>query len=346
MPPLGLNFGPDGRFLATAAYSDVRVWPLEGPVPPRGHVVLEAEGGSTNVAVSPNGELFGVSSIHQWPVRLVSDGEQPRHLEGAEELGPGSDHVTFSPDGRFLAALTEYYETKAQAFRVWEVATGDEVAVLRLDGEKFQGGSRFTSDGRLLTGTTKGVVAWNVETGEHEALVEVAIHQFSASENGRRLLVTEEGEAGGMQDPAGSPSFFDLDTGNVTSLTTHGMQVRTLALDSEGTVAVTGNPDGIIRVGPVTGEEPHLLLGHDGQIYTLAIDPQGRWIASSGNDNTVRLWPMPDLSKPPLHTLPREELIAKLKTLTNLRVVRDEESSTGWKLTHDPFPGWETVPTW
>ena len=41
-----------------------------------------------------------------------------------------------------------------------------------------------------------------------------------------------------------------------------------------------------------------------------------------------------------------EELIAKLKTLTNLRVVRDEESSTGWKLTHDPFPGWETVPEW
>ncbi len=69
-------------------------------------------------------------------------------------------------------------------------------------------------------------------------------------------------------------------------------------------------------------------------------------IASCSEDTTVRLWPMPDLSKPPLHTLPREELIAKLETLTNLRVVRDPESATGWKLTHDPFPGWETVPTW
>ena len=37
---------------------------------------------------------------------------------------------------------------------------------------------------------------------------------------------------------------------------------------------------------------------------------------------------------------------AKLKTLTNIRVVRDPESTTGWTLTHDPFPGWETVPTW
>ena len=63
-------------------------------------------------------------------------------------------------------------------------------------------------------------------------------------------------------------------------------------------------------------------------------------------DTTVRLWPIPDLSTPPLHTLPHDELIAKLKTLTNLRVVRDEESPTGWKLTVGPFPGWETVPTW
>ncbi len=54
---------------------------------------------------------------------------------------------------------------------------------------------------------------------------------------------------------------------------------------------------------------------------------------------------MPDLSKPPLHTLPREELIARLKTLTNLRVVRDEEGPNGWEPEIDPFPGWETVPT-
>jgi hypothetical protein len=103
--------------------------------------------------------------------------------------------------------------------------------------------------------------------------------------------------------------------------------------------------DGVIRVGPIDGGEPQILLGSPAEIAFLAVDPQGRWIASAAGAE-VRLWPMPDLSKPPLHTLPREELIAKLKTLTNLRVVRDPESATGWTLTHDPFPGWETVPTW
>jgi hypothetical protein len=35
------------------------------------------------------------------------------------------------------------------------------------------------------------------------------------------------------------------------------------------------------------------------------------------------------ISKPPLHTLPRAKLLAKLRSLTNLRAVRDPKSATG-----------------
>jgi WD40 repeat protein len=122
--------------------------------------------------------------------------------------------------------------------------------------------------------------------------------------------------------------------------------VRVIALDPEGAVAVTGDEDGIIRVGRVDGGEPHLLVGHEGAIECVAISGDLRWVASVGSDSTLRLWPMPDLSKAPLHTLPHDELIAKLKTLTNLRVVRDEESATGWKVEVGPFPGWAEVPEW
>jgi len=51
----------------------------------------------------------------------------------------------------------------------------------------------------------------------------------------------------------------------------------------------------------------------------------------------------------PLHSAPRcphreDELIAKLKSLTNFRVVRDPDSAEGWKVELDTFPGWEKVP--
>jgi len=71
-----------------------------------------------------------------------------------------------------------------------------------------------------------------------------------------------------------------------------------------------------------------------------------RWVASTGEDNTLRLWPMPDLDKPPLHALPHEELIAKLKSLTNLRAIRDPAAPNGWKIELNRFPGWKDVPTW
>jgi WD40 repeat protein len=169
---------------------------------------------------------------------------------------------------------------------------------------------------------------------------------MTASADGRRLLLLERGASDAAWAPVGSPLFYDLETGVSRRLASHGADVYDATISPDGTVVATGDRSGAIRVGLSTGEAPHLLLRHENQVTPLDIDPLGRWVASGGVDNTIRLWPMPDLSKPPLHTLPREELVAKLKTLTNVRVARDPDSSTGWTLTHDAFPGWETVPTW
>jgi WD40 repeat protein len=120
-----------------------------------------------------------------------------------------------------------------------------------------------------------------------------------------------------------------------------------VVLDETGDIAVVSCADGSIRVCSTLGGEPHLLLGHRyGSLTGTSVSPDGRWIASGDVDGSIRLWPMPDLTRPPLHTLPREELIAKLETLTNLRAIRDPDSPTGWKVEIDPFPGWETVPSW
>ena len=111
-------------------------------------------------------------------------------------------------------------------------------------------------------------------------------------------------------------------------------------------LVVSTDAMGGVRVGPISGEASHLLLGHEGPVEWVTVSPDSLWIASSGADSTIHLWPMPDLTKRPLHTLPRDELIAKLQSLTNLRAVEDPESPSGWKIEVGPFPGWETVPEW
>jgi WD40 repeat protein len=265
--------------------------------------------------------------------------------KGAELIhGLGGTFVDFSPDGGFLGLVN--FETPQTYAVIWDVEAAREVARFHLDDGEIRWRPRFGGDGRLMTGTSKGVLAWDIETGNYEILADADVYGFISNEDGRQLLVTELGEGGLWGDPEGPVFVFDLDAGVTTHLETHGTQVWGGAVNRDGTVVATGGPSGIIRVGPVTGEEPHLLFRHDGAVQLLAFDPLGRWIASAGADNTIRIWPMPDLSKPPLHTLPRSELITKLETLTNIRLVRDAESSTGWKLDHVPFKGWGTAPTW
>jgi WD40 repeat protein len=341
----GLDFDPEGRFLVFSADDTVTVVPLQQPVPPPGGVAFKVGGLSHCLAVSPDGERFAIGGDTGGLWVGANDGRDPV-LVGDPSEWRAAYAGTFDPEGHYLAFMTGFYDRSTAVVRVWNLESDTEQATLQLPGAEFRYGVSFSSDGRLLAATTQGVVAWDVESGQLEILVEEGVAAFTANRIGRRLLFIKEPEAGMLQDAVGTPVFVDLDSGLSTPLTTHGSEVWAMALDRDGSIAVTGDRNGIIRVGRVTGEEPHILVGHEGEISHIAIDPLGRWIASAGEDDTVRLWPMPDLSKPPLHTLPRDELIAKLKSLTNLRVVRDEESSTGWKVEVGPFPGWETVPTW
>ena len=43
---------------------------------------------------------------------------------------------------------------------------------------------------------------------------------------------------------------------------------------------------------------------------------------------------------------PYEELLAKLRSLTNRRVVPDPESATGYSLEPGPIPNWAVAPEW
>jgi len=299
------------------------------------------------------------------------DSGEPRKLEGflSETL---IESVAFSPSGRLVAAASGLSPSE-NTLRVWNLDTGErevfdlprsetsaagKVETESSADENSQPGSTgyedhvqnlwFTDEETLFTVGATRFLRWNLKDGSSDEVVAmgaVVYRTAVASADGQKVMMIESPE-----DHEGNicvtPELYDLSAGTAQPLASFGDCVRVIALDPSGAVAVTGDGDGIIRVGRIAGGEPHLLAGHDGAIEYVAISPDLRWVASAGSDSTLRLWPMPDLDEPPLHTLPLKELLAKLESLTNVRVVRDAESAEGWKVELDPFPGWAEVPTW
>jgi WD40 repeat protein len=248
-------------------------------------------------------------------------------------------------------------DPKDRVIRIWALESGAEqtLSVAHLTDADWDspGNLGFAYDGSLIASLGKGGRVMRLtlpddRNGEitAETVVSAASAWPTLSRDGRLLLVHASENPGSHNFQFEQLLLFDLVEGTSRRITSHGSRLFAVSqIDPTERILVTGDLDGIVRVGPITGEAPHLLLGHTGGITSLAISPDSRWIASAG-DTSVRLWPMPDVTRPPLHTLPRAELLAKLDELTNLRAVRDPESSTGWTLEVGPFPGWETVPTW
>ena len=141
-----------------------------------------------------------------------------------------------------------------------------------------------------------------MDTGSSELLVQQPGAAFLGPDGRHVLLLRTENP----NFPEGTASVYDLRERRSWPLTTHGKEVTLMAWDPSGARIVTGSRDGIVRVGPVTGEEPHLLIGHEGPIWGVRVDPTGRLVASTSEDGTVRIWPMPE--GPPLHTWSRDAL--------------------------------------
>jgi WD40 repeat protein len=334
-------FGPAGSWLASSDYTlgTVALWPLEGPVPAPGRKILEL-GTFRGMAVTPDGKRLLLGGNRPGVMIGINDGEVT-DLPGFAPMAG----VAFNSDGTIAAGVGGNWQPGPNsALCVWRVGDWENRVILQPEPFLTFVNPHILRNGRVLCAGKSGLWLCDPTTASCELIFEGAGGQFAVAEDERRIVLVD------LTEPSfgahGQAVVLDLETGAARRLESHGDLVWSIAIDPSGTMVVTGGKDGVVRAGPISGEQPHLLLGHESRVWSLAIDPLGRWIASGSEDTTVRLWPMPDLLKPPLHTLPREELIAKLKTLTNLRVVLDEESATGWTLTHDPFPGWETVPTW
>jgi WD40 repeat protein len=368
-PNMTVAFTRDGRLLSASDEGVLRSWPLDPAAGADMHVLWSRPGAVIGVArvleLDPGGRSVILTDATGWQTGKVLvvplNGSAPsiHQLKHPEGRGAFSQGGMLDAGGRFLAmAIAEMGHSETNAIRILDLVTGDE-RTLDTHPKSGEGceptGSDYAGfavplwlrDGRLVSDGDAGLRVWDLATGTSKRLrpCKKMLTNISllASPDSRLVLRLDGAVQTGYDS---SLSVFDLASRVTREITSHGKSVLSFALDPSGTILVTGDKSGVVRVGRLTGGEPHLLFGHTGPVTSVAVSPDGRWIASGSDDGTIRRWPMPNMTKPPLHMLPYDKLMAKLKSLTNLRAVRDAASDSGWKIGIGPFPGWKDAPIW
>ena len=318
-----------------------------GVFDPKGRMIAQAV---TGTAGHVNSMANGLKHfLRKYPIETMEDGDHYLTNDPWIASGHLHDFMIVTPcfyQGRLVAlgGVGSEGRMEHRVIRIWDLESADAPRLVQvLDPEDEQGNQisevEFTPDGRLISLGGSGLRLWDLQTETYEMLRKGPVGDFDLSRDGRTLVSLGKGAIIVHDLVEGSSHPLEIADGSPTRV----------AIDSTGLIVATAqylpaapNPDGVLSVGPVTGGERHLLLGHEAGIKALAISPDGRWIASASDDGTVRLWSMPEGK--PFHTLPFDQFLARLKTLTNERIGSINEE--GGTPEYAPFEGWQTLPTW
>lgn len=280
-------FSADGRRLAvaqalTGGAGDLRIWEI-----PSGRMLHQRfePSGITSLAISPKGDLMAYGcGDHEIRILATDAFESLRTLTG-QVLGPSG--LAFSPNGRWLASSGWDWTV-----RVWDVASGELMAVEKAAGQYISTVQFDSSGRRLLSGPAAEVLeSWDWDGG---VLRRSGQRPVPASNPAAAVLSpTEERVVLIARDGLKVIVAGSEDGKVLRELTVPSADGRVTALaSSDDTSNVFATTDrGVILGWSRDSEAPAARWdAHDGRATALATDSVGRHVASIGFDGAIRVW--------------------------------------------------------
>ena len=306
----GIAFSPGGKMLASAGNGGmIHVW----DVPSRKcRFSVKGHEGSmvACVAISPDGKWLASGGGGNRTRTLVlwdlATGKEVRHLGDNMRTVKS---VAFSPDGTFLAAVSDVRSTHGNpsdregpdVVRLWDVTTG------KLRWEKETGGATsvaFAPDGKTVASAGSDAVIHirDVATGNQVSKIQVPEDRYPVENpTGRKgydwggvlaLAYSPNGKLLASAGHDGTVRLWDTTTSRaIHILHGHAREVTGVTFSPDGKTLASCGRDHTVRLwDPVNGKLLHAPVGHNGEVAHVAVFPDGQRAASAGHDRTIRLW--------------------------------------------------------
>jgi WD40 repeat protein len=326
-----------GTFTGDLAYSTVKGQPGYGPrpedwatryllslvkTPHLFHAIdstaryLSTDDFVESVNFSPDGSLFCFGTGNGSRIFRLKDDAQVMFLKGDAE------HISFSPDGQFLASSSGYDgmvslwdALTGQPLKTWKAhkeygndvtfskdgktfvsAGGDNMIhlwtapggelVRTLDAQSWVESVAFSPDGSLLAASDRDrkIKIWSTESWLLSKAIEVPfiVESVAFSPSGKELA------CGGLD----GAFIWSIEAGAMTKELPIRW-VRSVDWSPDGKMIATGDDSGALKLwdcatGNLIREMPH----HGDWVFAVAFSKDGKWLASGSSDGTARVWPL------------------------------------------------------
>ena len=243
-------------------------------VPEGSQVVIETKGSEPVKPPAP----VGLDALVPQPVAI-------RGLQG--HTGPVTC-VALTPDAKYAVS-----GSKDCSVRVWDVATGREVACFLGHGGTISDIDVLPDGKRVLSVADGSMILWELRTAN-------VIRRFRLKSAGR-ISVSPDGKqavCSGDLDGKGGVCLFELATEKKlghAATGTSSADIKALDYSPDGKHALCGMYDSTLRlVNLETFSEVKRLPGHSQRVTGVAISREGRRAVSGSWDQKIRIW---DLAK-------------------------------------------------
>jgi WD40 repeat protein len=304
---LAVSFSPDGKLLASASGDgEAKLWQLDGTL----HTILHHQSKSdvNDVAFSSDSQFIATSGNDATIKLWQPNGKFSKTLALTDKKIKSFKKIAFSPNGQWLAAVTDNY-----TIIIWQIKDGEVIRTLNgntsrtsQEGQKYEFlDISFSADGRSIAAasTDKTIQVWSVPDEKLFQILEGHrdwVYDVQFSPNGKliissgggsdktlRLWRSSDGKLLKTIEKAHNGSLYVSVSSNSKLISTAGADqalkiwdVDNILSSSESRLTISNNPSILLKT----------IKGHQSEFSGLSFSPNGQMIALAGKNGIISIW--------------------------------------------------------